>query len=72
MARMWDDERPEEWKLKRQFTKGPGILPTQTPRALLLVRKDAPALSVMNLSPPLPPSDWKAPQEDNGPFNDSL
>lgn len=63
-ARMWGDGRPERWKLKRQFTKDPGILPTQIPRGLLVFRNADTALSMMNLSPLLLPDTWNVPQEE--------
>ena len=33
MARIWDNRRPDGWASKRLFTKDPGVLPTQLPRA---------------------------------------
>ena len=63
-ARMWDDGRPERWKLKRQFTKDPRILPTQISRGLLIFRNADTALYMMNLSPLLLPGTWNVPQEE--------
>ena len=56
MVRIWEDGRPEGWTLKRQFTKDPGVLPTQIPKGLLILRNANAAVSMMNLSPPLPTS----------------
>lgn len=64
VATMWDGKRLERGKQKRQFTKDPGLLPTQMPRGLLIFRNAHTSLYMMNLSPLLPLSTWSVPQEE--------
>jgi hypothetical protein len=65
MTRMLVDRRP--WNsspTNNSLKKNPGLLPTQMPRGLFILRNAYSVLCRMNLSPPLPPSSEGSPSEE--------